>query len=186
MCRTEGSLVGAVREPPLAQYKIDYATHSLPHVQRREREHPRRKHKAPRGAPLCYDASAYLANQESSGRVVWEFLRGKKTGRQDRASRTPVEIPIHFRKAGDFGWSVGKVRNISRSGVLFRAGTVIPLNTKVEMQFNAPAEIGPVPGELIVARGKVVRTLMPAASDQHPSFAAKFSAYSVVRQSNNW
>lgn len=118
--------------------------------------------------------------------MVWEFLRGKKGGHQNRASRVPVEISIHFRKAGDFGWSVGKVRNISRSGVLFRAGQMIANNTPLEMQFNAPPEIGPVPGELVVARGKVVRTLMPAASDQYPSFAAKFSAYSVVRQSNNW
>jgi hypothetical protein len=138
--------------------------------------------------PLCYDILGYLANQESSGRVVFGFLRGKKTGRRDRASRILVEIPIHFRKPGDFGWSVGKVRNISRSGVLFRAGRVIPLNTKVEMQFNAPPEIGPVSGELVVARGKIVRTLMPAASDlsHQPAFAAKFSGFSVVRQSNNW
>jgi hypothetical protein len=120
--------------------------------------------------------------------VVFGFLRGKKTGRQDRASRIPIDIPIHYRQAGDFGWSIGKVRNISRSGVLFRAGTVIPLHAKVELQFNAPAEIGPVPGELIVARGKIVRTLMPAASDlsHQPAFAAKFSEFSVVRQSSNW
>jgi hypothetical protein len=120
--------------------------------------------------------------------VVWEFLRGKKAGRQDRASRIPVEIPIHYRKAGDFGWSLGRVRNISRSGVLFRAGRNIPVNTKLELQFTAPADIGPVPGELVVARGKIVRTLMPAASDlsHQPAFAAKFSGIAVARQSSNW
>ncbi|MBZ5545816.1 MAG: PilZ domain-containing protein [Acidobacteriia bacterium] len=118
--------------------------------------------------------------------MVWEFLRGKKGGRQDRASRVPVDIPIHFREAGEFGWSVGKIKNLSRSGVLFRAGQRIAINTPLEMQFNAPPEVGPVPGELVVARGKIVRTLMPAASDQFPSFAARFSAYSVVRKSKNW
>ena len=120
--------------------------------------------------------------------MVWEFLRGKKTGRQDRASRIPVEIPIHYRQAGDFGWKVGKMRNISRSGVLFRAGQDIPVNSKVELQFNAPRDIGPVPGELVVARGKIVRTLMPAASDlsHQPAFAAKFSGITVARQSSNW
>jgi hypothetical protein len=117
---------------------------------------------------------------------MWEFLRGKKGGRRDRASRVRVDIPIHFRKAGDFAWNVGKMKNISRSGVLFRAGQMIAVKTPLEMQFNAPAEIGPVPGELIVARGKIVRTLMPAASHQYPTFAAKFSGFSVVRQSNNW
>jgi hypothetical protein len=119
---------------------------------------------------------------------MWEFLRGKKGGRRNRASRVPMDVPIHFRKPGDFRWTVGMMKNISRSGVLFRAGQMIPVNTKVELQFNAPPEVGPVPGELVVAHGKIVRTLIPAASDlsHQPAFAAKFSEFSVVRRSNNW
>ncbi len=117
---------------------------------------------------------------------MWGLFNKKKTSSQDRAPRLPVTLPVHFRTAGEFGWSVGKIKNISRTGILFGAGTVIPVNTAVEMQFTAPPDIGPKGGELVIARGKVVRTLMPAASDQQPALAAKFVRFEAVRHSNDW
>lgn len=117
---------------------------------------------------------------------MWGFFGKKKTSNVDRAPRLPVALPVHFRAAGEFGWSVGKIKNISRSGILFGAGTVIPVNAAVEMQFTAPPDIGPKGGELVIARGKVVRTLMPAASDSQPSLAAKFVRFETVRHKNDW
>ena len=78
------------------------------------------------------------------------------------------------------------MKNISRSGILFGAGTIIPENTAVEMQFAAPPNIGPKGGELVIARGKVVRTVMPPASDRQPAVAAKFVRFEVVRRKNDW
>ena len=117
---------------------------------------------------------------------MWGLFSKKKTSNADRAPRLDVNSSIHFRKAGEFGWNVGKIKNISRSGILFGAGTVIPVNTAVEMQFAAPPNIGPKIGELVIARGKVVRTLMPPASDQPPALAAKFVRFEVVRHKNDW
>ena len=119
--------------------------------------------------------------------MMWGlFGKKKKTSNLDRAPRLPITISVHFRAAGEFGWNVGKIKNISRSGILFGAGTVIPVNTAVEMQFTAPPDIGPRGGELVIARGKVVRTLMPAASDSQLALAAKFVRFEAVRQKNDW
>jgi len=117
---------------------------------------------------------------------MWGLFRRKQTSNLSRAPRIPANIPVHFRVAGEFGWNVGKTKNISRSGILFGAGTVIPVNTAVEMQFTAPPDIGPKGGELVVARGKVVRTLMPATSDSQPALAAKFVRFEAVRQKDDW
>ncbi len=118
--------------------------------------------------------------------MMWGLFGKKQTSGSDRAPRNPVNIPVHFRMAGEFAWRVGKMKNISRSGILFGAGTILPVNTAVEMQFAAPANIGPKVGELVIARGKVVRTVMPPASDHQPALAAKFVRFEVVRQKNDW
>ncbi|MFB3920188.1 MAG: PilZ domain-containing protein [Terriglobia bacterium] len=117
---------------------------------------------------------------------MWGLFGKKKSSTVDRAPRLAVNSPVHFRKAGDFGWTVGKMQNISRSGMLFAAGTNIPLNVPVEIQFTAPPVVGLKGGELLIARGKVVRTIMPPASDQPPAFAAKFKSIETVRQRGDW
>ena len=134
----------------------------------------------------CYAPRDGKPSERQFAEMMWGFFSKKKTSNFDRAPRIPVEIPVHFRKAGEFAWNVGKMKNISRSGILFGAGTVIPVNTAVEMQFAAPPDIGPKHGELVIARGRVVRTLMPAASDRQPALAAKFVRFEAVRHSNDW
>jgi hypothetical protein len=125
-------------------------------------------------------------NLEQFEPMMWDLFRKRKTSNVDRAPRLPVTLPVHFRAAGEFGWNVGKIWNISRSGILFGAGIAFPVNTAVEMQFTAPPDIGPKSGELVIARGKVVRTLMPASSDQRPALAAKFVRFEAVHQKNDW
>jgi hypothetical protein len=76
--------------------------------------------------------------------------------------------------------------NISRSGVLFHAGKMVELNTPVEMEFVQPAVLGGRAEDLVHCRAKIVRTILPAASDTRPALAAKFSKYHVFGGQTDW
>jgi hypothetical protein len=50
-----------------------------------------------------------------------------------RAPRFRVEVPLRYRPLGSTRWQVGRIENISRSGVLFRAPDPMEVNTRLEM-----------------------------------------------------
>ncbi len=117
---------------------------------------------------------------------MWGFLRIGKSKSSTRAERFPVHIPISFRKPGQFAWLVGRTTNISRSGIVFRAGRAMRVDTRVEMQFVAPAEIGNEAGELVSCLGKIVRVDPPTDEDKRPALAAKFLQYDAARIRGDW
>lgn len=117
---------------------------------------------------------------------MWGLFRGDKSKGPSRAQRFQVQMPLHFRKVGEFSWNVAKTKNISRSGVLFQAGQILKTDTPVEIQFVVPAQLGSDAGEIAQCQGKIVRTLLPPATDQRPALAAKFSQYRVVRKQGDW
>lgn len=104
----------------------------------------------------------------------------------ERAERLPTDTRLHFRRVGEFAWNVGKMVNISRSGVLFSAGKMVDVDTPIEMEFVQPRALGGRAEELVHCRGKIVRTIFPPTSDSRPAFAAKFSGYHVFGGQNDW
>ena len=94
-----------------------------------------------------------------------------------RAVRFPIRTAIHYRPEGKEEWQMGETQNISRSGVLFNVGELLAINTALEMMFPLPTEIGNEAGAMVLCRGRIVRTILPPASDQLGAMAADISDY---------
>jgi len=100
-----------------------------------------------------------------------------------RATRFAVPVPLRYRLAGTAAWSDGRIENISRSGLLFRAARPLPLDTALEMTFALP--VGPA-GRDLFCRGRVVRTVPGAVAATIATFrflpgASKFVPEVVAR-----
>jgi hypothetical protein len=95
-----------------------------------------------------------------------------------RATRFVIHIPVKFRPSGATDWREGRTENISRSGVLFRADYLMPLQTPIEFLMALPDEIGA--GATVVCRGRVVRTEPPNPDDPRPAVAATIAGYRIT------
>jgi hypothetical protein len=113
------------------------------------------------------------------------FLFGKKNG-GERQPRVAAEISVNFRKVTEFSWSIGKTRNISRSGALIRSVQQLGLTTPVELEFVAPPLFRDAAGQLVACRGKVVRSSPPPPNDRRSTMAVHFSKLAVVRRPGEW
>ena len=89
---------------------------------------------------------------------------------------------LRYRVPGENEWLEGETENISRSGVLFRPSAPLDVNTPIEVGLVLPEEAGGESGALMLCQARVVRTLLPAASDAPPVMAAKFLEYRIVRE----
>ncbi len=98
-----------------------------------------------------------------------------------RAPRFPIQAPLQFRVKGEGQWKEGQTVNISRSGVLFRASQLLAVRTPLEMTFELPAGLAEGPAATVTCQGEVVRTVMPAASDQGAETAATIQCYLMQR-----
>lgn len=89
----------------------------------------------------------------------------------NRAARYNVQAPIRYRRAGESAWMMGATRNISTSGVLFAAKTLVPEGTVLDLSISLPqlAEYAKRPA--VVGSGRIVRA-MHAAARQEPLLAA--------------
>jgi hypothetical protein len=112
---------------------------------------------------------------------MFKFLHKDDNKPKERPPRLELEIPLSFRKEGDFSWVNGKTKNINRSGALFRAVTAYSEDTPVEFRFVLPAQLGTEAGQLITCGGKIVRVVRPMPPDTRFSVAAKFSGFHVAR-----
>jgi len=99
-----------------------------------------------------------------------------------RAQRFPIRTDLHFRTPGEREWLDGETENISRSGVLFHAPAPLEVSTPIELSFILPVDVSGESGALVLCRGRVVRTILPAASDAPPAMAARFSEYRILRE----
>ena len=117
---------------------------------------------------------------ESRAKRLWRYLEHwlkPKMGTAARARRIQIESGLRFRPVGQADWHQGLTSDISPSGVLFRADRIVDVQTPVEMTFVVPAKIAVVQGALVVCRGQIVRTIMPAARDGQPQLAVKILEY---------
>jgi hypothetical protein len=95
-----------------------------------------------------------------------------------RAPRLPLDLQVRYRPVGAARWHEGRVENISRSGVLFRATDLVDVDAPVEIILLLP--VPPCTGA-IVCRGRIVRTILPGGSEKRPGLAATISRYRFRR-----
>jgi hypothetical protein len=106
-----------------------------------------------------------------------------------RAPRYRIRIPLRYRSYGDAEWREGRTENISRSGVLFRADHLMPLQTPIEMLLALPAEMGG--GDetaTVICRGRVVRALTGVDDDDDARsvvVAATIAGYRLAHSQGN-
>ena len=98
-----------------------------------------------------------------------------------RARRFDIQLPIRYRARGETAWYEGRTANISHSGVRFWTDRLIEVHTPIEMNLQIPAYLGGEAGAEIVCRGEIVRTVLPASTDDKPSLAARILEYRFVR-----
>jgi hypothetical protein len=95
----------------------------------------------------------------------------------EREARFVVVTPLLYRPTGTLNWYKGAIRNVSPSGVLFRAEELVPMGSAIELSFSLPAETGSKRRIQIFCWAKVARTVMPVRGDTSPSLAAKIVRY---------
>jgi hypothetical protein len=99
----------------------------------------------------------------------------------ERARRFAIHIPIRYRRPHTLRWFDGKTENISSSGVLFRAESLLQPKAAVELRFELPAAIlGEAPGE-IFCKGAVVRIEKSPTSTIPPALAVHINGYRMAR-----
>jgi hypothetical protein len=99
-----------------------------------------------------------------------------------RAQRFAIQQPLLYRcRRGEVTWREGRTQNISHAGILFWAHTSLEVETRVELEFQMPVEIGGEVGDEVVCWGKIVR-IVPSSLPDLQSIAARISNYHVVRK----
>jgi len=90
-------------------------------------------------------------------------------------------MALRYRLMGEILWHDGRVENISRSGVLFRAEHALTPNKAVEMSFVLPVQSSSEPGAEVTCHGHIVRTVL-AKTTEGPALAATISDYCFSRR----
>jgi hypothetical protein len=76
-----------------------------------------------------------------------------------RPLRRKLQVPLRYRAEGGARWNTGRTENISQTGLLFYAETLVPLHSNVELVLILPARLlDAAPAELVCA-GKVTRVV---------------------------
>jgi len=95
-----------------------------------------------------------------------------------RAARLPLNLPLRYRAVGATRWHEGRIENISRSGVLFRAADLVDLDARVEITLVLPLRVST---SALVFRARIVRTILPGGFEKRPGLAATISRYRFRR-----
>jgi len=73
------------------------------------------------------------------------------------------------------------MRNISRSGLLFTAQQLHPLNTRIELSFALPKVIPDEPPATVRCEGDIVRGVLSAKEKDRPAIAIRIVDYELMR-----
>jgi hypothetical protein len=117
-------------------------------------------------------ASRLRQIQEALSRAA-SRLRQLLGGKVPRATRFEIETPLLWRGLGEMDWHKGKTENISSSGLLFKAESLMEVGRPVEVSLVLPAEVGGDSGAVVLWQGEIVRTVLSPASDAMPTLAAR-------------
>ena len=80
-----------------------------------------------------------------------------------RADRVPLPISLTYRVAGDDHWLLGRVSNLSESGVLFSPTELQP-GAKLELMISSPIPVRTMAPGRMVCMARVVRTTEAGAT----------------------
>jgi len=94
-----------------------------------------------------------------------------------RAQRFQLQLPLKYRRLDEERWHEGETRNISRSGLLFRAEDPLQPSVILEINLVLPPEIAGLSPTEVVCRGEIVRTEHAAGGEMSPALAAKILQY---------
>jgi hypothetical protein len=86
-------------------------------------------------------------------------------------------MTLRYRQAGQGDWKLGRVENISRSGVLFLAEGEVELKTAVDISLLLESR-GTGTAPEVLCWGEIVRAVR---KEGHPELAAKILDYNFVR-----
>jgi hypothetical protein len=96
------------------------------------------------------------------------------------APRFSLSLPLRYRIHGESVWRMASTRNLSSSGVLFRAGETYRPGAEVEVEITL-SDAYPVQANKVKATGKVVRQLKDESSAAHWFVAVHFDTYRLDR-----
>jgi len=99
----------------------------------------------------------------------------------ERPIRFELGLPVQFRPIGASQWIQGTSRDISRSGLLFRSESEVPLGTELEVIIAMPKELTGSRAVQVVCTGRVVRQLATAAEADPNFLALEITDYNFVR-----
>lgn len=95
------------------------------------------------------------------------------------APRFSLTLPVRYRPAGESAWRIGKTRNLSSSGVLFRTREMLRPGTELEVEIELDeAQAG---NNKVKGSGKVVRQLRDESGADTWFVAIKYDHYHVER-----
>jgi len=101
--------------------------------------------------------------------------------RVPRAPRFAIGVPMFWRRSGDATWSDAISLNVSRSGVLFRAGERPAVGTEVELIFGLSWDPDQLTEQAdLICYGRIVRA--EARTGEAGSLAATIESYSFIRE----
>jgi hypothetical protein len=92
------------------------------------------------------------------------------------APRFSLTLPVRYRVAGEQLWSQATTRNLSSSGVLFRAKQPLRPGSWVEIEIELSEALS-VTSSLVRARGEVVRQLRDESARDSWFMAVKYVEY---------
>ncbi len=96
------------------------------------------------------------------------------------APRFSLTLPLRYRPAGESAWRAGKTRNLSSSGVLFRAHGMLRPGAELAIEIDLD-ESFPGRATKVTGRGKVVRQLRDESGADTWFIAIKYDSYHVER-----
>ena len=110
-----------------------------------------------------------------------QFMFEAENAAPARAPRFPMQLPVHYRLAGETMWRYGTTENISRSGVLIRTDQQLEPNVHLEFSVELPTSVFGMAATEILCRGEVVRQANAAGEDPSPLLAARILDYHFHR-----
>ncbi len=106
----------------------------------------------------------------------------QRSGWKPRARRLAVDLGVRYREVGTTQWSQGRIRNVSRTGVLFRAETNLEARAQLEMIFIMPEEISGQTGSRVLCTGSVARTIPVEESENLRDVAVVINDYEFLHE----
>jgi len=96
-----------------------------------------------------------------------------------RAERFPMRIPLKYRAVGAREWRDGTTANISASGVLFSAESMLQQGIRLELTLVFPGQVSSQYGR-VICYGNVVRVQQPS-TDEPAAMAATIRKYRLIK-----